>query len=226
MDMPGLVLGFDAGGHPTPVSRDEERTRLAQRLRPRGQLHLLAQVHGAALQLAPWEGRPEGDASLALSPGLLLGIETADCLPVFLVDATKRRVAAAHAGWRGTALGVAGIALRALLDHGSRPEDIVGTLGPSIGACCYEVGEDVVSAFGSQGRRFFVPGRRARLHLDVRAANVAQLEALGLQRDQIHHVDECTSCDADRWPSYRRDGSAAGRILGYVGFSDPEAPGK
>ena len=226
MDMPGLVLGFDAGGHPTPVSRDEERTRLAQRLRPRGQLHLLAQVHGAALQLAPWEGRPEGDASLALSPGLLLGIETADCLPVFLVDATKRRVAAAHAGWRGTALGVAGIALRALLDHGSRPEDIVGTLGPSIGACCYEVGEDVVSAFGSQGRRFFVPGRRARLHLDVRAANVAQLEALGLQRDQIHHVDECTSCDDDRSPSYRRDGSAAGRILGYVGFSDPEAPGK
>lgn len=195
-----------------------QRVRMTGELREAGRLHLLTQVHGATLRQAPWEGRPEGDAAVALSPGLLLGIETADCLPVFLVDSANRRVAAAHAGWRGTAKGVVGAALTALLDQRTKIENIVAIFGPSIGACCYEVGEDVVSAFGAEGRRFFVPGRRKRLHLDLRAANQAQIEALGVTAGQIRNFGECTMCRADLYPSYRRDGPAAGRILSYAGF--------
>src|SRR5262245_3926319 len=99
--IPGLTHGFEqrlgpAGGE----DRDRGRARVTASLAPRGRLLLLHQVHGTAVQRAPWEGRPEGDAAVTDEPGLLLGIETADCLPVLLVDPTRRAVAAAHAGWR------------------------------------------------------------------------------------------------------------------------------
>ncbi len=216
--IPGLVHGFSPGSHPLRETRQTQRAHLARALWKSGRLHLLSQVHGADLRKAPWAGRPEGDAALALEPGVLLGVETADCVPLFLIDTTSRRVAAAHAGWRGTALGVAGVALQSLIDAGSRVGDIVAALGPAIGACCYEVGEDVVAAFGPEGRRFFVPRERGRPHLDLRAANVAQLANLGLDPGRIHHLDECTVCRAESYPSYRREGNTAGRIISFVGF--------
>ncbi len=216
--VPGLVHGFDPGGHPIPASRDEERTRLAARLLPHGRLNLLAQVHGAVVQDAPWEGRPQGDASFAARPGELLGIESADCQPVFIVDVRAGRVAAAHAGWRGTVARVAAAALSRLVAAGSDPRDLIAGLGPAIGACCYEVGDEVVAAFGAGSERFFSPGKGERPHLDVRAANVAQLVAGGIAAERIHHILDCTRCGAG-FPSYRRDGGSAGRILSYAGFA-------
>jgi YfiH family protein len=184
----------------------------------RGRLLLLKQVHGCALARAPWEGRPEADAALATEPGVLLGIETADCLPVLLVDPQRRAVAAAHAGWRGTVQGAARVAARALVAAGSDPRALLAALGPNIGPCCYEVGEDVRAAFGEAGARFFRPGPRGRPHLDVRAANRAQLEEEGLRPDRIVSVDECTFCRADLYHSYRRDAQAAGRMINFIGF--------
>src|SRR5690349_15730518 len=105
--VPGLVHGFERRAAAAGESRDEARRRVEAALRGAGRLHLLRQVHGCALVEAPWEGRPEADAALAREPGLLLGIETADCLPVLVVDPEGRRVAAAHAGWRGTVAQVA-----------------------------------------------------------------------------------------------------------------------
>jgi len=184
-----------------------------------GRLLLLKQVHGRALVQAPWEGRPEADAALALTPGLLLGIETADCLPVLVVDPGRRRVAAAHAGWRGTAAQVAREAVRALVAQGAEPGELQAALGPGIGPCCYEVGDDVRSAFGAAGAPFFRPGPRGRDHLDVRAANRAQLLAEGLSPQNIAVVDECTFCRPDLYHSYRRDGKASGRMINFVGFA-------
>jgi hypothetical protein len=175
-------------------------------------------VHGALVHAAPWEGRPEGDASVAAAAGLLLGIETADCLPVLIVDPRRRAVAAAHAGWRGTAAGVARAAVAALRAGGSAPADLRAALGPGIGACCYEVGEELRSAFAPE---FFHPGPRGRSHLDVRAANRRQLEQAGLPPEHIHDVDECTSCRPDLYHSYRRDGKGAGRMISFVGFAAP-----
>ena len=215
----GLVHGFEQRtGLTGAESRDESRRRVAAALHDRGRLFLMKQVHGATVVPAPWEGTPEADASTATAPALLLGIETADCLPVLLVDPVRRAVAAAHAGWRGTAAGVAGKVAQAMVAAGSRPADLLAALGPSIGPCCYEVGDEVRSAFGRAGAAFFRPGPRGRPHLDVRAANLRHLVAAGLREDHIHHVPDCTSCRPDLYHSYRRDGAGGGRMISFIGF--------
>src|SRR5512141_911446 len=104
--IPGLVHG------------EERRARVVRALDGQGRLLLLKQVHGATVVEAPWNGSPEADASVAIGPGWLLGIKTADCLPVLLVDPRRGLVAAAHAGWRGTAAGVAARAVAALVARG------------------------------------------------------------------------------------------------------------
>jgi YfiH family protein len=217
---PGLVHGFEQRLGPAGwEERGAGRARVAAALADQGRLHLLKQVHGTVVRAAPWEGRPEGDAALGDRPGLLLGIETADCLPVLLVDPVRRFVAAAHAGWRGTAAGVARAAVDALVERGSSPADLLAALGPGIGACCYEVGPELVAAFGPGGEAFFRPGPRGRPHLDVRAANAAQLRAAGVPDARIHQVSDCTYCRADLYHSYRREGREAGRMISYVGWS-------
>jgi purine-nucleoside/S-methyl-5'-thioadenosine phosphorylase / adenosine deaminase len=221
-ELPGLVHGFERRLGPSGwEERDASRARVASALARRGRLYLLKQVHGTSVRPAPWEGRPEADAAVADREGMVLGIETADCLPVLIADPRRRVVAAAHAGWRGTAAGVTRAAVLALVQGGSRPEDLVAALGPGIGPCCYEVGEELVAAFGPGGEAFFRPGPRGRLHLDVRAANVAQLRAAGVPEAQIHHVAECTSCRADLYHSYRRDGPRTGRMINYIGWAAP-----
>jgi len=219
-EIPGLVHGFGRRAGPAGFeTREATAARTTARLAPEGRLLLLQQVHGAAVQQAPWSGRPPADAAVAREPGLLLGIETADCLPVLLVDPKRRAVAAAHAGWRGTVAGVTRAAVAALLAQGSRASDLRAALGPGIGPCCYEVGDDVKEAFGPDGTAFFrtVPGGRD--HLDVRAANRRQLQEAGLDESRIGSVDECTSCRSDLYHSYRRDGPRSGRMISFVGFS-------
>jgi len=218
--IPGLVHGFGlrAPG-PAPESRAETTRRVAAGLVGVGRLLLMQQVHGTTVALAPWDAAPEADAAVASAPGLVLGIQTADCLPVLLVDPERGLVAAAHAGWRGSAAGVTRHAVRALVASGSRPGALVAALGPAIGPCCYEVGEELREAFGAEAARFFRPGANGRPHLDLRAANLHQLLDEGLQPAAIHQLPDCTRCRADLYHSYRRDGRGAGRMISVVGFS-------
>jgi hypothetical protein len=218
--VPGLVHGFEQRLGPGGwEERDESRRRVAQSLAGAGRLLLLKQVHGCRVQAAPWEGRPEADASVSDEAGVILGIETADCQPILFVDPTRRRVAAAHAGWRGTAAGVARETVAAMVARGSLPGDVVAVLGPAIGPCCYEVGEELRAEFGPEGSDFFRPGPRGKPHLDVRAANVRQLEQAGLAPAHIQQVTDCTMCRADLYHSYRREGKGAGRMINFVGFA-------
>jgi hypothetical protein len=218
--VPGLVHGFERRREASGAeSRDETRARVAAALAPRGALLLLKQVHGASVVEAPWAGTPEADAGFADLPGWLIGIETADCLPLLVVDPRRRAVAAAHAGWRGTAARVAARAVAALVDRGSRPAELLAALGPCIGACCYEVGDELREAFGEDAAHVFRPGSAGRPHLDVRAANARQLARAGLRPEAISSVDECTRCRSDLYHSYRRDGRAAGRMISFVGFA-------
>ncbi len=181
--IPGLVHGFGArSASAARETREETRSRIAQALVSAGRLFLLKQVHSARVVEAPWDGTPEADASFAEAPGLLLGIETADCLPILLVDPRRRSVAAAHAGWRGTAAAVACRAVEALVARGSRVSDLVAALGPAIGPCCYEVGEELRDAFGAEADLVLRPGPRGRPHLDLRQANTRQLLRAGLRR--------------------------------------------
>jgi polyphenol oxidase len=216
----GLVHGFEQRPpSERALDRAETRARVASVLAGHGRLLLLDQVHGTTVCAAPWEGRPRGDAAVATEAGLFLGIETADCLPVLLVDPRRRHVAAVHAGWRGTAAGVVRRAVESLVALGSGAADLEAALGPGIGPCCYEVGDVLREAFGAAGDPFFRPGPRGKPHLDVRAANQRQLEDAGLLPARIHHVAECTSCARDRYPSYRRDGAGAGRMISYIGYA-------
>jgi YfiH family protein len=216
----GLVHGFEQRlGPPGWETREAGRGRVGAALAGRGRLLLMKQVHGRTVRRAPWSGQPEGDASVSLEPGFLLGIETADCLPVLLVDPRHRLAAAAHAGWRGAAAGVVAAAVEALAAAGADRGEILAAVGPGIGACCYEVGDELRAAFGPGGDAFFRPGPRGRPHLDMRAVVARDLRSAGLRQDRVHHVADCTACRADLYHSYRRDGAGAGRMVNFVGWT-------
>lgn len=215
-NIPGLVHGF---GQRVAGTRAVAREAARETFRISGDVFFLRQVHGGTVVHAPWAEPPDADASITEEAGELLAIETADCLPVMIVDASNRRVAAAHAGWRGTVAKVARHAVEALVGLGSNPRDLRVALGPSIGPCCYEVGADVEQAFGPAGSRFLERRPSGRSHLDVAGANLAQLEGAGVLPSHIDTSNLCTRCREDLFFSYRRDGAQAGRMISVVGFS-------
>jgi len=214
--VPGLTHGF---GKRVAGPRARAREIASATFKGSGEVYFLRQVHGRTVAQPPWPEPPEADASLSSRAGELLAVETADCLPLLLVDPVRRLAAAAHAGWRGSAAGVATATVRSLVEHGSEPRGLLAALGPRIGPCCYEVGPDVEKAFGEAGAAFFLPGKGSRKHLDVAAANRAQLLAAGLRVENIDILDFCTRCREDLFFSYRRDGASAGRMISVIGFS-------
>ncbi len=167
------------------------------------------QVHSArVLEAQPGECG-EGDAVVTEERGLALAVATADCVPVLI--AGERRLAAVHAGWRGLAAEVVARAVEAL---GEPATALRAAIGPAIGPCCYEVGEDVAGAVAAVSDPAVVlPGRGARPHLDLQAAARHQLARLGVRADI---VARCTRCHPQELWSYRRDGAAAGRNLAFL----------
>ena len=170
----------------------------------------LKQIHSPIVLIADSQGCiGEGDALVTADPGVTVSIRTADCLPVLLVDMHHRVVAAAHAGWRGTVSRVVPKTLeRMSKDFGSQPKDMLVAIGPGIGKCCYEVGEEVAREFGLTGR-----GK-----IDLAAENARQLVAEGVSAEAISCAGLCTFCDT-RFHSWRRDRERAGRMISYIGIS-------
>jgi YfiH family protein len=136
----------------------------------------------------------------------------ADCTPVLLADPKRKVVAAAHAGWRGSAVRVAGAAVSALVEaFASRPKDLIAGIGPAIGPCCYGVGEDVVAAFADR------PGLLMDGRLDLWEANRLALVEAGVPADQIEVAGVCTQCQSDRFFSHRANkGEPAGRFAALI----------
>ena len=187
-------------------------------------LHSLRQVHGDRVRVAGDAGRspgpPSGDALIATTPGTGVAIKAADCVPVLLADPVSGAVAGAHAGWRGTLVRVVEKAARALAAAAGAPASrLAAVIGPSIRACCFEVGSEVVSAFAETGHdveRFTVrPGAAGRPHLDLPLANRRQLLDAGLRDDAIQDVALCTRCHP-AFHSYRREGPGVGRNWSLV----------
>ncbi len=149
----------------------------------------------------------EGDAMVTDIPGTAIGIRTADCLPILVGDLTSGAVAAIHCGWRSLALGLAGKGVRVLLEvTGSQPEDLVAAVGPSIGPCCYEVGEEVKDSFPSGEGKGLFETRGESLYLDLAAGAKSQLLAEGMSPESIEEITGCTSCDGDMFWSWRARG--------------------
>jgi YfiH family protein len=160
----------------------------------------LVQVHGATVIDAHQAGTlGEGDALTTSQPGLYVNVRTADCLPLLIADVRQRKVAAVHAGWKGT---VARIAVRTILALQSDPADVWVAIGPGIRPCCFEVGEEVAREFGSAGRS----------SVDLFAVNERQLVDIGVPARQIAADAPCTKCNPDEFHSFRRDKQDAGRM--------------
>jgi len=158
------------------------------------------------------------DGLIADSMGLLATIRTADCVPVLLVAPRAAWAAVVHAGWRGTAADIAGAAVRRADSDGIAPGELWAAIGPAIGPCCYEVGEEVAVVFDEQN--LAVDRTDIRPRLDLRAINRALLTAAGVATQRIQICGPCTRCRSDRYWSYRADGERAGRQLSWIGWED------
>jgi polyphenol oxidase len=216
-----------------------------------GDLVRLRQVHGRAAVVlrrnasghpprppGASRARPEADIALTDDPDVALLVQVADCVPILLCDPKSGAVAAAHAGWRGTAANVAGTAVSAMAAaFGTRARDIVAAIGPSIGPCCYGVGTEVRDAFAAAGFAgeasrawFFDPndetrpgpahtagtGTAAAGYLDLWGANTDQLTAAGILRHNLHVAALCTAANRDRFYSYRAEGKGTGRMAAVI----------
>ena len=150
----------------------------------------------------------------AAGEALVLGVLSADCVSILLADG-KGRVAAVHAGWRGTVQDVAGAAVQGLIALGARREELRAVLGPSIGPCCFEVQADVAAAFTKVCGDSVQP-RDGRIYVDLWRTNRALLLQAGLLQRHIDAAPPCTFCDARRFFSYRRDGAGIGQHLAFI----------
>ncbi|HYR86334.1 MAG TPA: peptidoglycan editing factor PgeF [Terriglobia bacterium] len=161
----------------------------------------------------------EGDAAVTALKGVILGIQTADCVPILVADSEARAVAAIHAGWRGTAAHIAETTVFRLVEKsGVDPKNLVAVVGPHIGPCCYEVGEEVVEAIGDTAA-FERRPEWPKPHLNLAEANRRQLVKAGVSEAQIEISALCTRCREDLFFSYRRDGKNTGRLLSVIGIA-------
>ena len=243
-----LNLGFtdwDERKH-VEANRSKFQSGIAAKKMP---LIAMRQIHSDVIHLAagPFAEAPAGDALITHVPDLLLGVQTADCVPILLADTRTHVVAAIHAGWRGT---LARIAVKTLgrmqMQFGTHPGDVVAALGPAIGRCCYEVGSDVARSFAAQflsaadwfdgpfeqlaygedplwlpWLTMMPPGHvppPPRVQLDLRAANRRQLIDAGVPEEQIDVSDLCTACRTDLFFSYRGEGAKTGRMMAMIGM--------
>ena len=203
-------------------------------------IHVLGPEYSAA---RAWTG----DGLATNHPDLLLSIQTADCYPILLVDARLRIVAAVHCGWRGTLRRLAKKAVGVMkFRYGSRDRDLWAAIGPGIGACCYQVGQEVRDEFQGQFyyaaklfttrwqtataiqrkypllfkhvRNPFGPVHPEVFYLDLAKANAMQLREAGLSVSKIHVASQCTSCHPDLFFSHRRDLGKTGRMMAVIGI--------
>jgi YfiH family protein len=182
-------------------------------------LILLKQVHRdkALVLKEPIPSLPpllEYDALITNVPNLVLGIRSADCIPILLLDPRRKTLAAVHAGRKGTGLQIAPKVIKKMgKEFGSSPPDLLAAIGPGIGSCCYEIDEKV---FLQAYEPFAIPKGDGRWNLDLFAMNLAQLEAAGVKGENIFRIDLCTQCHHDLFFSYRKEGRT-GTQLSFIG---------
>ena len=250
-----LNLGFTKDDSRAAVERNREaflkklgvvtRSRKGVSLWP---LITLRQIHSDIIHnIEDIPSEPlAGDGMISSTPGLLLAIQTADCLPVIIVDTKRHAVGVFHAGWRGTVKRIVEKGVGEIIRcFGSRPQDLKAAIGPGIHGCCYEVGEEVRTKFESQfgyaGRLFrevkesdpvrekypllFLSARAPghgelppKIFLDLVEANRQQLVATGVPAKSIEASPLCTNCRPELLFSYRAEKGRTGRLMGVAGI--------
>ena len=246
-----LNLGFTAEDDRETVAQNRRLFAEAVSGDPSTPLVDVHQIHSnlvllASVADASREKPRSADGLMTGEPGLLVGIRTADCIPILVADRKRRAVAAFHAGWRGTVKRIVETGVgRMRIEFGSRPEDLIAAIGPGIGVCCYAVGEDLISEFESQfayGRELFrevysVDAVRTRYpmlfltqrapghspigpstHLNLVEANRRQLLDAGLKPGSIRITGGCTNCHTHMFFSHRASKGHAGRMMSVIGI--------
>ena len=246
-----LNLGFTAADDREIVEKNRHLLAEAISGDAGSPLVTLRQIHSNLVVVAgkkdvgrerPWKG----DGVITADPGLLLAVQTADCIPVLVADRKRRVVGAFHAGWRGTVKRIVEMGVgRMRQEYGSQPGDLIAAIGPGIGACCYAVGEEVLSEFESQftyGRELFyevfdsepvrtkypmlfltqrAPGHSPigpSLHVNLAEANRRQLVDAGVNAKAIRMIGGCTQCQRDLFFSHRGAQGHAGRMMSVIGI--------
>ena len=243
-----LNLGFTKHDTRAAVEHNREAFLRALEAGP-GAWHLITQrqVHSDLIHyVTAADVHPTGDGVITDVPGLLLGVQTADCLPVLLADTKRRAVGAFHAGWRGTLQRIVEKGVGEMRrQFGSAPGDLRAAIGSGIHSCCYQVGEEVREKFHSQfayAGEIFREARESNpvhekypllflnarppghgpeetlLYLDLVVANTRQLLDAGVLSQSISASPFCTSCRTDLLFSYRKERGVAGRLLGVIGI--------
>jgi YfiH family protein len=183
------------------------------------------QVHGREVLVLmegdrpPAPGVAAADAVVTTDPRLVPSVRIADCVPILIADERRRVVAAVHAGWRGTAAGVAVETVKRIAALGIDPDSLVAAIGPSIGPCCYQVDRVVRAEFDGmwpEADAWFAPEDGARFKLDLWRANRDQLIAAGLRPESIWTAGLCTADHLDLFFSHRKEGERAGRMVAAI----------
>jgi polyphenol oxidase len=213
----------------------ENRRRFLSLFEGGWRLALVWQEHGTDVHVVgDAGGLPDArddercDALATRLARVLLGVKTADCVPVLLGDCRTGACAAVHAGWRGTAAGIVEKTLARMADEfGTRAGDVIAAAGPAALGCCYEVGPEVVEMFAARSAEdagaIFAPTGEGRALVDLHEANRRQLARAGVAAENVHAAPFCTMCRTDLFFSYRREKQKhgrTGRLLGVIGRSD------
>ena len=215
-----LNLGFAVGDLKQRVEANFERFLQMASLK-KEQLGTVSQVHSdrvlefGAQESDPIE-HPPADALWTERSRLAVAVKTADCVPILLADPAGKRIAAVHSGWRGTELRVTQRVVEALARRGSRPEEMIAVIGPSIRTCCYHVSPSLAERFANSFGEAVVQGDPTEPRLDLTLAIHRTLWEAGVPMDHIDVLSHCTSCDEYNFFSHRRDRGITGRHVSYI----------
>ena len=191
-----------------------------------GRIITMKQVHGdqiVEVKDPNIKEAGEADGMVTEKANAFLSVLTADCVPILFVVPERKLVAAVHAGWRGTLAGIAAKAVKYFKEeYDIDAKSVEASLGPAIGGCCYEVGDDdvvqpMIARWGEVAEAS-IQHKADKPHLDLRGLNRGILEQTGVPPDQIHQVGPCTSCAKDDFFSYRREGTPIGRQISFIGW--------
>jgi polyphenol oxidase len=220
----GLNTSYRVGDDPQVVSQNVCDVKLAVGIHD-GRVVTMRQVHGdhiVEVKDKKLKEAGEADGMITGEADICLAVLTADCVPLLFVAPKQKRVAAVHAGWRGTLAGIAEKTVRFFQSqYDVAASDLEVALGPSIGVCCYEVKEDVTIPLMKRWGKLTTPSllvKEGRSFVNLRRLNRDILRACGVPGNQLFQVGPCTSCASEEFFSYRREGSETGRQMSLIGW--------
>lgn len=224
-----LNLGYHVGDNPHAVSENRRRLALALGYDPK-RVTAGQQVHGTKVEIVTGllcgsgafdeaGSIPQADGLVTEDPRVVLMAHAADCTLIYLYDPVRRCVGLAHAGWRGALAGMGRDAVSAMGRLGCKRENIFAALSPSIGPCCYAVGEEVAGQVPPHWRGLVVQKRERLLYLDLPLLQQLVLKEAGIGAERVTRSSYCTCCNGDKFYSYRASGGRTGRMAGVISLS-------